>query len=169
MPVIPIKVETFTDEHPELRARQLKDVTRVAHWEMGRKWADDLLPEHFQPNAAGIFEYQPRKPGYLKKKRRLAAVGVVEDGGTTPLVFTGLLRRLLTRNQQLVHAQPTRTTIHLIGPSYFNTNYKPGRPQLSKEVAAVSPRHEKILSEKAESAFDREVRRLQAKARRRTK
>lgn len=163
MPVIPIRVEIMAEDHPELRRKHLAEINRATHYAIGRKWTDSLLADHFRPGASTAFGYKQRSAGYLKKKLRMASRGHVEDGGRSPLVFTGTLRRTLLGTRQLVQGQPTRTVITLYGPSYFHIRPRSGnRPNLGAEVIAVNDRHEKILDKVAENAWLKQYHRLQA-------
>ncbi len=163
MPVIPIRVEIMAEDHLELRRRQLNEINRATHYAIGRKWSDSLLPDHFKPGASTAFGYKQRSTRYLNKKVRLASRGQVEDGGKSPLVFSGTLRRTLLGVRQLVQGQPTRTVITLHGPSYFHIRPRSGnRPNIGAEVIAVNDRHEKILNEEAERSWLKQYHRLQA-------
>jgi len=160
MGVVPIRVVAFHDEYPDIRRRQLNEICRQAHQEIGEYWSEELLPEHFLPSARHIFGYAPRRT--QKRKERLAKVGKVKDGGLVDLVHSGLLRDSLTKRKQLVTAQPSRTIVWLIGPSYFGIRYKAGRPNLAREVSAMSDRHERLVTDRAERAFNQKLRELRA-------
>ena len=170
MAVIPIQCRLSADEHPGIRVRQLSDIGKLVHYAMGREWADDLLPEHFQPGAINVFGYQPRKRSTLIRKAKLAKLGVVQDGGLLPLVHTGRLRSMLTGHSQPVIGTANRTTVHLNGPSYFSIRpYKSGRPNLGAEVTAVSARHERLITAVADRTFHRALKQIPAKQFKNTK
>ena len=116
-------------------------------WEsIGEYWQKKFLPFHFTTQAYQRYGYARRAIATLKKKKKLATKGKVEGGGLLPLVHSGVMRRALTGFRQRMSAYPTRVTIHLVGPSYLTTNYKPGRPHLSKEVLAVSSEEREELT-----------------------
>lgn len=169
--MIPIRVVTIQEEHPDLVRRELHEVTRLAHYAMGRKWAEDLLAEHFLPSASSIFGYQPRSAKWLKRKRLLVAIGQADpDAATSPLVFRGRLRAALLRTaRNAIRAYPTRVTIDLIGTEYFTARpRRPGRPNFHREVTAMSPRHERLVGDSADRGFEQGLR-LIRQSRRTTK
>jgi hypothetical protein len=166
MPV-PIRIVTIHEEHPDLVRRELHEVTRTAMYAMGRTWAVDLLPEHFEPGAGRIFNYQPRQAKYLRKKNMQFELGLrattgqpVVGSGGQDLVYTGRLRDALLRTaKNLVRAFPSRVNIDLVGTEYFTDRPRNlARPNLAKEVRIVSPRHERILGEAADRGFETALR-----------
>jgi hypothetical protein len=156
--MIPIKVVTIHEAHPDLVRRELHEVTRSAHYAMGVVWARELLPEHFHPSATAAFGYQSRTAKHNRRKRALAAIGQVEDGGNSPLVFTGRLRRDLLRAVHMIRAFPTRVTIDLVGPSYWKYRRRPSSPDMVREVLAMSPRHERIVGQAGDKGFEAALR-----------
>lgn len=161
--MVPIKVKTIHEEHPDLMRKELDRVTRAAHREMGNRWARRLLPEHFAPGARGVFGYAPRTRRWLAKKRALVRMGKADPAAaTTDLVFTGRLRDALLRTApNLVTATPRRTTIRLIGPEYFTLRPRGRRTaQLARDVLAMSARHERLVGDAAESGFNAELSRI---------
>jgi len=163
--VQPIKVVTIEDAHPDLVRRELHEVTRMAHYAMGQVWATQLLPEHFQPSATQAFGYQPRTAKHNKHKRALAAIGQAEDGGTSPLVVSGRLRRALLRARHMIRAYPTRVTIDLVGPKYWKYRRWPGSPDMVREVLAMSPRHEQIVGQAGDRGFEAALRMVRSSRR----
>lgn len=156
--MIPIRVVTIHEEHPDLVRRELHEVTRTAHYAMGQVWATQLLPEHFQPSATQAFGYQHRTFKHNKHKRALAAIGKAEDGGTSPLVTSGRLRRELLRAKHMIRAFPTRVTIDLVGPNYWKYRRWPRSPDMVREVLAMSSRHERIVGEAGDRGFEAALR-----------
>lgn len=156
--MIPIKVVTIHDAHPDLVRRELHEVTRMAHYAMGRVWAEDLLPEHFDPNAASVFGYAPRTAKHNKRKQALAAIGQAEDGGLSPLVVSGDMRRALLRAKHMIRAFPSRVTIDLVGPNYWRYRRWPRSPDMVREVKAMTPRHERIVGEAGDRGFNAALR-----------
>lgn len=155
--VIPIKVEISGDT-PYLSVRATRRVLKGAYEVIGRKWLEDYLPLHFHPVAANRYGYTPRTSGTNKKKRRLAERGKVEDGGRLPLVWSGVLRRAMLSHSHRVQAFPTRATIKLIGPSYLSINYKPGRPNMAREILTVTSDEATKLAEAGERRMDHLIR-----------
>lgn len=106
--------------------------------ETGKLWQREFLPKHFKSGATSRYGYQHRTIKTVERKRWLASKGKVEDGGNTPLVWSGLMRRSMLGFRQRQAAYPTRVTINLVGPSYLSINYKPGRPHYAKEILTVN-------------------------------
>ena len=158
--MVPIKVTTIHDEHPDLVRKELDGCTRAAHLAMGQKWAGSLLREHFEAGAAIAFGHAPRSRGWLTRKRILAAMGKADPAAaTTDLVFTGRLRDTLLRTApHLVIATARSTTIRLIGPPYFTLRPRGRRTaQLAREVLAISPRHVRLIGDAASRGFEQEL------------
>lgn len=156
--MFPIRVVTIHEAHPDLVRRELHEVTRMAHYAKGQVWATELLPEHFRPSATAAFGYQQRTFKHNKHKRALAAIGKAEDGGTSPLVVSGRLRRDLLRAKHMIRAYPTRVTIDLVGPKYFGYRRWPGSPDMVREVKAMSARHEQIVGRAGDRGFEAALR-----------
>ena len=160
---LPIYIEFDHRDYPKVRLKQLKEMTREAHRSMGLLWAHEMLPQHFTERARLLYNYKPRTAKYLRRKIRLAAIGRVEDGGRSPLVYSGTLRRSSTRSRYLVRAYPTRVTIPVIGPSYFT--FRPRRasaPNMGAEITRVNPTEIRKLSDAARRAFNRKLSQLPA-------
>ena len=156
--MIPIRVVTIEEAHPDLVRRELHEVTRMAHYAMGQVWATELLPEHFRPGATSIFGYKPRTAKHAKHKQALAAIGKAEEGGMAPLVMSGRLRRDLLRARHMIRAFPTRVTIDLVGPNYWKYRRWPGSPDMVREVLAMSARHEQIVGRAGDRGFEAALR-----------
>lgn len=155
-----ITVTTFYEQHPALIAGQHGDATRHGHQAMGELWKGQLASEHFDPRARFIFGYQQRTAKYRKRKIGLARIGKAEDGGMTDLVLTGRSRRLV--KNATVAATANKTTITHFMPSYFGKRRSARAPDTRKELLAVSPRQEKLLSEAGARAYRERLRRIPA-------
>jgi hypothetical protein len=129
-----VEINNMLDLSKRAQGRAYKVVWAL----IGLKWVKDFLPRHFTTQATSKYGYKIRTPGTLKKKKQLAQMGKVESGGVVPLVWFGVLRRALTLYRQRQSVYPTRVTVHLRGPSYFSTNYKPNRPHYAREITTVS-------------------------------
>lgn len=151
--VVPIKVEISGDT-PYLTVRQTRAVLKGTYAVIGRKWLEDYLPLHFHPIAPQRYGYAMRTGATKKKKKRLAAAGKVEDGGRLDLVWSGVLKWAMLTHDHRVDAYPTRATIKLIGPSYLSINYRPGRPNMAREILTVTPDEQKKLAEAGERRLD---------------
>lgn len=155
-----ITVSTFYEEHPLLIARQHGDATQAGHLAMGELWKSQLASEHFDPRARLIFHYQQRTAKYMKRKAWLARIGKAEDAGQTDLVLSGTSRRLV--KNATVAATPNKTVVTHFMPSYFGKRRSARAPDTRKEMLAVSPRQEKLLSEAGARAYSERLRRIPA-------
>jgi hypothetical protein len=156
MPVF-LKVEQIHTQHPDLMVREHKRAVVAGHYAGGRLWAEQLLPEHFEKGARSEFGYFKRKEKYMSKKIRLARLGRVEDGGRQDLVFTGLTRRMARLARNLVSATPREVKVAI--PTPRHVSIKPNRyagGSLGREIIAISPRHEKLVTAATGRGFDRE-------------
>ena len=90
--MIPIRVVTIHDEHPDLSRRELHHVMRASMAAMGVKWAVDLLPEHFGSSAAAKFGYAARTNAWKKRKARDQAAGRSSGVPHDDLIYTWRLR-----------------------------------------------------------------------------
>ena len=161
-----LRVDTFYQEHPGVRVRDLKRCIAVAHHAGGQLWAERLLMEHFLPDAASQFGYAQRNRKYNLRKIRLAALGLVEDGGRQPLVFSGATRQAARRARYLVKATDKEVDVPIPVPRYIASKAnRYARQALALEVLAISPRHEKLVTNETERGFHRAVRSVCAERR----
>jgi hypothetical protein len=164
MGAIPIFVEQFHSQHPELMQREIGRCLAAGHQAMGEVWLDELLEEHFTPAAKTIFQHLPRTIKHVRRKVRMAQVGKVEDGGLVDNVFTGLSRRSMLRAQasRPVRATSGRTTIQLQVPWYFTLRRAKG-PNKAREVKTISDRHARVLAAASGKAYSRKLKTIQAR------
>lgn len=165
--MIPIKVVTIHDEHPDLSRRELHEVMRASMAQMGVKWAVDLLPEHFGPAAAGKFGYARRTLKWRRRKDRDKAAGRAIGGGDDDLIYRGTLREMvLTSARNLVRAYPKRCTITMVGPVYFTLRPRSKHTiRLANEVLSMSGSHRRQLSDAADRGFERKLASIRASRR----
>ncbi len=134
----PVVSYLFTDSLTEgLSVRGRRNVAIAANHAAAQTWQRKYKMRHYEAGAAARYGYAKRTRGTLARKRRLAAAGVVQDGGRLPLVHSGALRNAM-RAQFVIRATPRFSTVRMIGPSYFNIRYKANRPNLGNEATAVT-------------------------------
>jgi hypothetical protein len=165
--VVPIRLVTVHDEHPDLSRRELHSVTRAAYAAMGIKWAADLLPEHFGAGAGQRFGYAKRTEKYLRRKDILRARGLAIGGRHDDLLLTGRLRESVLRSaRNLIAAYPTRVTITMHGPPYFTLRPRAKHTKrIAEEVLAMNPRHERLIGDAGDRGFNARLRALRASRR----
>jgi hypothetical protein len=161
--VVPLKIVTRHDVHPDLSKRAHKEVMRGAMLDVGIKWAFDLLPEHFQKGPQKQFGYAARTEKWKRTKRRLFGVGRAVEPDTD-LVLTGRLRDQLTFSaRRLIRAFPSRVRIGMYGPAYFTKRARSKHTlRILNEVLAMSTRHKQAATDAADSGFNARLRALRA-------
>lgn len=119
--------------------RDKREVLRAAWADAGLKWHQEYLPRHFKPGAAFRYGYRPRTNKYLARKVRDARVGKATEGGTTPLVYSGLFKRSVT-GLATVRGFPSRFTVYMNAPSYVPQKSRDQKqPPLAEEVTRMVP------------------------------
>lgn len=115
---VPIKINIDYDlDGLFATERDRREVVRAAWSDAGLKWHQEYLPRHFKAGAAMRYGYRARSAAYLKRKARDAKRGKAIEGGTTPLVYSGLLKRMLT-TLATIRGFPSRFTVLMDAPSY---------------------------------------------------
>lgn len=155
---IPIYI-SITEERPaEMGVRTWRRLLSQAHREMGQKWYDEMAPRHFVSGASHRYGYQPRTPGYLRKKRKLAARGKVAAGGTVDLVFSGLMKDLVL-SLVVIDATYKHALVRMQAPSYVTL--KPNvfrgsvQPDKYREVITTTETEQRVLAGVQERAVKR--------------
>jgi len=137
---VPIKINIDYDL-PGLFAteRDKREVLRAAWADAGLKWHQEYLPRHFKPGAASRYGYRPRSAAYLKRKAGDARRGRAIEGGTTPLVYSGLFKRSVT-SLATIRGFPSRFTVYMDAPSYVPQKQRTTtQPPLAQEATKLVP------------------------------
>lgn len=170
--MIPLRVVTIDDEHPDLTLREMARCSKAGHQAVGEKYAKDLLPEHFEIGARAAFGYGPRTEKWLRRKQRLFEAGAIVGGRRViagrnqDLVFTGLLReQVVSSARQNIRAYPSRVTITMRVDRqevpYFTFRGRTDRTRrMAREILTDSPRHLRIMEETFDRGFEQELSRL---------
>lgn len=137
---VPIKINIDYDlDGLFATVRDRREVLKAAWGDLGLHWHREYLPRHFAPGAASRYGFQQRTVAYLRRKLRAARQGKATEGGTTPLVFTGLLKRSLT-SLATIRAYPSRFTLEMEAPSYAPMRPRDAnKPPLAAEATRVRP------------------------------
>ncbi len=125
--------------------RQHREVMKGAHQEQAAYWHKVYLPMHFGPRARARYGYRPRSRAGRIRKDKMKRLGRAIGGANDDLIFTGLAQSAATAFAA-IRGYPTRGTVDMRLPSYFRTNYKPGRPNLNKELLVVTGSEQKTLA-----------------------
>jgi hypothetical protein len=165
--MIPLRVVTTFDPHPDLVRRELHRVRRAAHRAVGVKWAVEMLPLHFGAGARDRYGYTARTAAWNRRKARLKALGQAQGGAGDDLIFRGTLRsQVLMTARFNIRDFPTRVTIRMTGPEYFTLRPRAKHTRrLANEVLLVTARERRELGDTFDQAFNRELRKLRAERR----
>lgn len=137
--------------------RAFDRVAKAAHDDMAHYWHERLLPRHFTQGAAAKYGYQPRTEKYLKRKRRLAAIGKVKSP-VRDLVYSGRGQASL-RARVNIRVFPTRFSVRMQSPKdrkgkdYILMRPRPAKvtgramPPLGAEVTAVNAEDHRDMAE----------------------
>jgi len=116
----------------EATAKDLKAAVKEALLATGRTWHTTMLGKHFAANAVQRYRYKSRSRKYRERKER-------RFGHQLPLVFSGNLRRLVTRQAKL-SSTSKGARVGLTGPRYLYAYRKDfAQPDKAKELTAITP------------------------------
>lgn len=138
--MIPIRGKVTRDHR--VKAREFREISKRAWQAAGEFWHAEILPRHFEPDAARVYRYQRRSRSYEARKLR-------QVGHRRPLEFSGELRRTVARTRD-VRTSGTRggaARIVLRGPRYLYAYRKDlKQPDKAAELKAVSYRDARDLA-----------------------
>jgi hypothetical protein len=155
--MIPARILLTEERPPDVAARAFREMLRAANAAAGRSWHRSALPDHFEPQAHYKYNHKPRSQKWLRRKRRLAAVGRAERGGRVDNVYSGTLERMV-RSWAQVRAFPTRATVTMTGPRYVTMKPRSAsRPHIAAELTTVTRDESESLAFAAELTLGREL------------
>ncbi len=132
--------------------RDRREVLKAAFLDAGHFWHQKYLPRHFKRGADTRYGYRPRTAGYagsanrVGSKVRAAIKGIAVEGGLTPLVFRGLLRRTLTQGA-VIKSFPSRFSVYMLAPDYAPQRQRtPKQPPLIEEAFRMLPKEQEELA-----------------------
>lgn len=152
---------------------------RQAYGEALAYWHQMILPRHFKKSAHQRYDYQDRKPPYLRIKRRLAQRLPVRGrdgeqirgrdarvirGGEISIVRSGTTeRKALAR--VLIRTYPKYGIATIQVPSYITMRSRQGKPNQKEELKQLTDQDIKRCSARAATAFFRTLKAEGRKAR----
>lgn len=144
---------------PDLVIRAWRQLRRDAMRMIGLTWHRDMLPKHFEPNAANVYKYKRRTARWIAAKQRAAVRGTIGTGrlirlvdpraATDQLTLTGALRDNATRHAT-VRVFPSRFTVTMPGTSYTPSRPRGNNPHLAMEVTTLLKYEKEALAKAAE-------------------
>lgn len=143
--MIPIFIELKEDCPPDMLKKQFGTFMAAGLFEEANHWHTTFLPMHFEAYSRYRYGYKPRSRKWLKRKRALAARGIVKKGGLADLVATGIL------SEALMHFATIRTTAHaatvtMRGRAFVQVNLKSlSQPNYPAEITKVIPAERETL------------------------
>lgn len=154
-----IQIEIDIEQSGGFSKRKVRSALRVANRAAAETWRDQFLHRHFARSARNRYDYQPRKTQKRKQAIAKNAPGKIKAGGRIDLVHSGLLRSMISKRHHRITAYPTRSMVHIIGPSYLKIRYKAGRPNLTDEILRVIPRERRAFANASDEGFVEELNR----------
>lgn len=153
----PVVSYIYADSLTEgLSVRGRRNVMTAANQASAHTWQRKFKMRHYEAGAAARYGYAKRTAATIARKKRLARVGIVQDGGRLPLVHSGALRNAM-RAQFVIRATPRFSTVRMVGPPYFNIRYRANRPNLGNEATAVTNEEISVIQTAAIAAADHAV------------
>lgn len=132
--------------------RDRRQVLHAAFADAGHFWHKNYLPRHFKRGADTRYGYRPRTSAYagganrVGSKVRAATKGIAVEGGLTPLVYRGLLRRSLTQGA-VIRSFPSRFSVQMVAPDYAPQRQRtPKQPPLIEEAFRMLPKEQEELA-----------------------
>jgi len=141
----------------ELAVRGQRSVLKSTMGKMASRWSSKYLALHFKSGNDRRYGYKRRSAATRKRKRQLAARGVVVAGGLVPLLHSGDLQRQVMASRFAVKEFPTRATIKLQGPNYLRIRPRSGRPNLAEEITTVIPSERRDLASFADKTLTKQI------------
>lgn len=127
---------------PDLSGRAIRRVSKESYGDVGEVLHTTILPRHWQVDAAQKYRHQPRTPGTIRRKQRLAertAWFKTVDGQPIDNLHTGKMRSQMLA-VGVVRAFPSRVSLRLQAPRYMTMRpYKSGQPDKFAEIQRATP------------------------------
>lgn len=121
--MISLAVQIRESKPDHVTIRRWREIWRGIWQQIGDKWKDENLKDHFTEQAAQKYGYQPRTLRYRanKVKRFIKGKGFPEARALGPidLVYSGRMYRTVTKGA-VVQTYPSRATIKMPGPEYIS-------------------------------------------------
>lgn len=165
--MIPMIIETTTTGAAALSKRSQATALRETRFAVAKFWRDRLLFFHFRPAAKVKYRHRRRTRRTEKRKKRLAAIGLVKEGGRVDIVHLGTLKRKIVGIKHAIRAFPTRATVKMEGTKYFKINYRPGKVNIGREVTAFTPHESNQMDKVGTDQLNKSSERLGKSTRRR--
>lgn len=160
--MILIKTEITEDKPFDVTVRAWPKMKAAAHHKAAAYWRQHFFPKHFQSSARTRYGYQARGRGYLIKKQRMAAKGLIPSPPTDE-VFTGAMKQSLLASAT-IRSYPTRAAVTMTGPRYaLMRPYKSGQPNKGDELTRVTPDELTKLEQVLQAEGERQLKTFRAK------
>jgi hypothetical protein len=119
---------------------------------MGTHWHQEMLPDHFKPNAQNVYHFQRRSKAHIERKAKGAVRGrdgnrrVDPRAGTDFLTFTGRLREQVLQ-VATIRTFETRFKLTMPGTPYTPSRPRnPNQPPIAQEVTKILEREKAELA-----------------------
>lgn len=140
-------------------------IVRTAMQEMGLKWRDDYLPDHFTNRGATKYRYTPRdgeRASGKKFKQSYTGQKLKKYGHTRPLEWSGDTKRQALSDRRAI-AKSTSKRSHVSCPLPVGLNRKNPNTEINmrEEIETVTTSEirelEKYLGERVQAGWDESI------------
>ena len=136
-------------------ARELRGIAGAAMGDTLENWHRNTLDRHFERDAVQRYRYAARSQRHINRKRR-------RNGEALPLVFTGDLKRQVTR---IAEIRPLKTKADAIlkmkGPAYVHMRQSPKhKHHLADELTRVTKGEADAMARKVDEKMTRDLNNL---------
>lgn len=141
---MPVRGTIQYKDWPDLSKRAVRAAVRKELQASVEEWHDETLPKHFEYGAGSRWKYQRRDPRYLARKRR-------RRGHTRPLVFSGTLRKQVTRRVRVTGTFKKATGTMIVPPYLYKMVRRRGgtlSPDKHAELIAVTESEVKKMAKR---------------------
>lgn len=145
--MVPIQIITVDTTPPDGLKREMPRILKEAASEAALDWHRVTLPQAFEAPAKRRHHHRARKPGYKRKKRALAAKGIVKKGGQVDNVFSGATEQSL-ETLATVRASRGKVTVSMVGPRYIT---RPVGEEITRFSESETARAERVMQAGIES------------------
>jgi len=130
--------------------RRYKSALKQAYIHTAQWWFRERMPRHFTAEGGQEYGYEPRTPGYMRKKRRRRHT---DD----PLVWTGESRRKIKQIED-IKGNSSGATVRLNVPRHWNWH-----PHHTAELLATTQREVRNMGRQVQRFVTSEMNRMPKK------
>lgn len=123
-----------------ITAKEWRATMREIFMVGARYWQQNILPRHFQSDAATKYNYEPRNKKYEIRKRK-------RQGHNLPLVWSGEMRDMLLGSADVSAVGDKTAVVKLHGPRYLPLRRRRlNEPDKARELTVILNAEEKEIA-----------------------